>query len=894
MFKKTNWWLVLILLITAVSVYLIYPTSRYFAFVARTPRPEAGSDQEQIYDEKVQNLKRKSITPGLDLQGGVDILLSVDQQKTGRDQLQRVIRQMKRQFRNNTIDASFELDPESNTLVFRILNTKDFRQANNILEDWKGIFVAFDSGALKDGESLNLSLASTYTDKIYEDALQGSEKVLRNRVNEFGLTQATVVRQGNNRVRVQIPGEKNPQKVIQNMLRPAQLEFRIVSDESRERAPELYEEKEVNGQTVRTVKTEEVPPGQRLFFGEVSERDPKRFGVKEKRTIAYLLKEEVVLTGANLEETYVEVVQSDLESPIHINLAFNREGSRTFKELTEQNRGKQLAILLDGTVYTAPFIKEVISNGRCYISGSFDMEEAREISQVLKAGSMPARLKVEHKQTVGATLGTDTIRASVKVLLIGAALVVCFMILYYGVAGMIADIALALNVILILAVLSMARATLTLSGIGGILLTVGMAVDANVLIYERIREEIKKGKALKMAVKQGFDRAFHVIWDSNFTTLITAFILLQFAVGTVKGFALTMAIGLLVNLYTGLGVTHCLTDIWVNWKNKIHLGFLSIFSNTKINFMKWRHVAYVVSALLILSGIFSMIVNKGPNYAVDFEGGLLTQVQFKEEVSGEDIRSVFLSAGVPSMRVQRVTGTDEFLIKMKKMIDDDEGDKTEDFVEKTLGASFGTGKFEIRSVQQVGNEIGEEFRVIAVRSVIIAAIAILIYIGFRFQFVFGLGAVGALIHDFLITVGILTIFGREISLEVVSALLMIIGYSINDTIVIFDRIRENMRTVYGKKFGDIANLSINQSLNRTVLTSGTTFIPMLIMFFFGGKGLADFALTICIGVIVGTYSSSFVATPIVYEWMKKKGFKGAEEVTRKTHYRTVEPLIDTK
>lgn len=882
----------MVLAVSVVSILLVIPTARYFTFVSTEQRPPIGSEEEKVYDDEIQKLKSRSITPGLDLQGGVDILLSVDRNKTELDNLSNVVDQLKRAFRKDSIDATFQVDPKTNIFQFKILNTKDFRQAKNILDEYKGVFGDYDSATLQEGDIINLRLSPKVLEVYYESAIEGSEKVLRNRVNEFGMTQASVFRQSNTRIRIQIPGEKDPQKVILNMLKPAQLEFRIVADDSSQKAPQLVDIKEENGKTIRNIKSGEVPPGYRIFFGEINEKDPHRVGVKIKKTIPYLLKDEVPLTGANLEETFVEVVQSDLESPIHINLVLDRDGARKFKDITEKNRGKNLAILLDGVVYTAPRIKEVIPNGRCFISGSFDMDEAREVSQVLKAGSMPARLQVEHKQAVGASLGTDTIKASVKAVIIGSALVIIFMIIYYGTAGVIADIALVLNILMILAALSLGRATLTLSGIGGILLTVGMAVDANVLIYERIREEIRGGKGIKLAVKNGFDRAFIVIWDSNFTTLITALILLQFAVGSVKGFALTMAIGLIANLYTGMGVTHCLTDMWVSSRNKLNVGFLQLFGDTKVDFIKLRIVAYILSGSLILASLVALIVNKGPHYAVDFEGGILTQVLFKEKVSGEDVRSSLTKAGASFVALQRVTGTNEFILKMK-MIDND-GAKTEEFILDTLKKSFGEGKFEIRSTQNVGNEIGEEFRTIALRSVIIASLAILVYVGFRFQFVFGMGAVLALVHDIFITIGILTILGREISLDVVSALLIILGYSINDTIVIFDRIRENMRIVYGKNFAEIANLSINQSLNRTTLTSGTTLVPMIIMYFIGGKGLIDFSLTMCIGVIIGTYSSSFVATPIAYEWLKRKGFKTAEETSSKTHYHTVAPLTDTK
>jgi len=888
--KQINWQMILILVFTIASIVLIVPTARYFTYVATTPMPVPGTDAEKEYDQTVMKLKSRSITPGLDLQGGVDILLSIDRAKTELDNLATAADKIKQNFRNDSIDASFDINSETRELNVKLLNPKDFRQASNILKNFEGYFADLNPEPLEKGETISLKLASNVIERYNLDAIEGSEKVLRNRVDEFGLTMATVVRQGESRVRIQIPGEKDPQRVIKNMLKPAQLEFRIVAEDSDEKAHQLVETKTEGGKEVQTVKKDQVPPGYRIFFGQVVDYKSRQIGVKKTITVPYLLKEEVSLTGKYLKESYVEVIQSDLESPIHINLVFDREGARIFKDVTEKNRGRNLAILLDGIVYTAPRIKEVIPNGRCFISGSFDMEDARDVSQVLKAGSMPARLAVEHEMTVGASLGTDTIKASVKALIIGTFAVVVFMIINYGTAGAIADIALILNVLMILAILSLARATLTLSGIGGILLTVGMAVDANVLIYERIREEIAEGKALRAAVKRGFDRAFLVIWDSNFTTMITALILLQFAVGSVKGFALTMFIGLVVNLYTGFAVSRTITDYWVSIRNKLYTGSMYIFKNTKFDFVKGRYGAYVLSSVLIVLGIFGLIKNKGPIYAVDFEGGILAHVSFKEKVSGEDIYKAFSAAEGATVRVQRVAGTNEFLVRTKLV--DNNGAKTQEIITRTLGSSALLKNFEIKGIQHVGNEIGEEFRWIAIKSVLIGAIAILIYIGFRFQFIFGVGAVIALIHDLFIVFGIMTLLGRETSLDLVSALLMILGYSINDTIVIFDRIRENMRTVYGKSLEEIINISINRSLSRTTLTSVTTLVPMIIMYLIGGKGLQDFCLALIMGIIVGTYSSVFVATPLAYEWFKRKGMKMKEETARKTSYQKVTPLIE--
>jgi len=296
-----------------------------------------------------------------------------------------------------------------------------------------------------------------------------------------------------------------------------------------------------------------------------------------------------------------------------------------------------------------------------------------------------------------------------------------------------------------------------------------------------------------------------------------------------------------------------------------------------------------------VAGIAGLIIRKGPIYAVDFEGGVLTHVRFSQQVSGEQIYTSFKKIGVSGIRVQRVSGTREFLVRMKLV--DNDTDKTEGVIRDALTAGFGKENvgFEILKAERVGNEIGEEFRWIALKSVLIGALAILIYVGFRFKFIFGVGAVVALVHDIFVVFALMTLMGRETSLDLVSALLMILGYSINDTIVIFDRIRENLRSPsgYGKSFAEIINVSINQSLNRTTWTASTTFVPMFIMFLFGGQGLQDFCLALCMGIVVGTYSSSFVATPIAYEWIKRKGIKiTKEEQAQKTTYRVVEPLTE--
>lgn len=940
--KALNWRILFVITVTLVSMVLIYPTARYFIQVTtkpeprdalrlletqftqyfQSPQPETDRqwrefeaklddllavkdipsqrdtmlDQLQVVPAKreeflglldelaqqrrLQSLRDKSIKLGLDLQGGVDVLLSVDLEKAARDRLRAIRDRMKRTFQDNDIDATFELREKTESFVITLEDQKDYRAAAHIVDDFRNYFQSFNGEDLQNGR-LELTLSPDVAKTYAQEAIDSALKVIRKRVDELGVTQPSVAKQGANRIRVQLPGERDPERVVRTIIKPATLEFRLLHDKNEEVVKTLVDEQG------NLLPDATVPAGYILLKGEVTSRDPDTRVTTTREDVPFLLRDKTEITGKSLVNSWVNYSQASLESPVQVWLEFDAQGARDFRDITTNNIGKRLAIILDNYVYSTPVIDEPIPNGLCYIRGNFTMEEARELSLILKAGALPAELKPEEKRAVEATLGTDSIRSSVKALVLGAAIVVIFMVLYYSSAGMIADFALLLNILLILAVLAMARATLTLSGIGGILLTIGMAVDANVLIYERVREEAKGGKPLKAAVSNGFRRAFTVILDSNMTTLIAALVLLQFAEGSVQGFALCMTIGLLANLYTGLTVTHSVTDLWVGVRNKISLGRLAIFRNTHLKFISLRYGSYALSIGLFLLCLGALIANKGPYYAVDFSGGVVSDVAFHKITSTSEVRKALTQAGITGERVQKVAGQNEYSVRVK-LIENDLN-KTQVAVETALGNYFGSENFTVLGTQSIGNEIGQQFIQIALTAVIIASICILIYIGFRFQPVFGAAAVVALLHDAFLTLGLITLFQREVSLDVVSALLIVIGYSVNDTIVIFDRIRENMRSVFGKSFREIADLSINQSLSRTCITAGTTLMVILAMYLLGGKGLNDFALTLLIGITLGTYSSSFVATPLVYEYSRRKGLRvEKKKQERKIQYKTTQ------
>jgi len=482
-----------------------------------------------------------------------------------------------------------------------------------------------------------------------------------------------------------------------------------------------------------------------------------------------------------------------------------------------------------------------------------------------------ALLIIRNRQILSAPFEvTDTLILPIYALLgiaflVAVISVMIFMVFFYKLSGINAVVALTLNVIILFGALAYFRASLTLPGIAGIILGIGMAVDANVLIFERIKEEAAQGKGVLSSIATGFSRAFSAIFDSNLTTLITALVLLQFGTGSVQGFALTMTFGIFATLFTGLFVTHVLTDLWVQRYNRLGIGRLRIFRDPKIPFVRLRVVGYTISGLLLVAGLGTMIARGGPQLGVEFTGGVMADVTF-EKLTSEDVIKGALFSHFPTSIVQRVRGSENrFLIRVKTLGDDVR--ETRRLMRADLDQlRQQVGTVTVGGSDDVSDTVGGEYVRKAILAIVIASVCILIFLWFRFELIFGAGAVVALFHDVLITFGLLAIFNQEISLNVIAALLIVVGYSVNDTIVIFDRIRETIRTTYGKPYPEMLNLSINQSLNRTTVTSLSTLFTMLIMLTLGGPGLRGFAMVLTIGIIIGTYSSSFVATPVLYEY----------------------------
>ncbi len=583
-----------------------------------------------------------------------------------------------------------------------------------------------------------------------------------------------------------------------------------------------------------------------------------------------LLVDQVALSGENIVDARVDFDASGFNQP-YISLQFNTKGAKDFGVLTQNNVDRKLAIILDGEVLSAPVINEPILSGNAQITGTFTFEDASLLALALRSGALPAPMHVEEERTIGPLLGQDSIIAGINATIVGGALVFLFIVIYYLKAGFIANISLLVNLLLLLGsmgflnvMLPQSQLTLTLPGIAGIILTLGMAVDANVLINERIREELSNGRNLTMAVQSGFHKAFNAIFDSNITTLIAAFMLFQFGSGPIKGFAVTLSIGLFCSLFSALFVTKTLFQLGVTLKLIKDLPMLQFFPSPKFDYLSKRYIFIGISMVLILASLFNVIERKRSIYGIDFAGGQIQEYRFSQPIPIDSIRNALKENGVKDVIIQGFAQNPRDVVIRT-------AEDTYEQVTRTFRQGFPDNSFEILRIEKVGPVVGKALRMRALLAMIFALAGILVYVGFRFKhFDFAVAGVVALLHDVIIALGVTVIFGRQIDLLVVSALLTIAGYSINDTIIIYDRVRENLAKGSKQPLANVLNLSINQTLGRTILTTLCTFLVVIALYFRGGEVLNTFALCLMIGFIAGTYSTVFIASPIVLALQKKK------------------------
>ncbi len=573
-----------------------------------------------------------------------------------------------------------------------------------------------------------------------------------------------------------------------------------------------------------------------------------------------------------------------------ISMSMNAQGAKKWKRMTGENIDRKIAIVLDNRVYSAPVVQGEIPGGRSSITGQFTFEEAKDLANVLKAGALPAPARIVEEAVVGSTLGDESIRQGVVSIISGLILVVLFMIMYYNRGGAVADIALLINIFFILGILAQLNAALTLPGIAGIVLTIGMSIDANVLIFERIREELRNGKGMLNAITLGYEKAFSSIIDSNVTTFLTGVILYSFGSGPVKGFAVTLMIGIACSFFSAVFITRVIVEYMTRKNKETGVSFRTglskgVLANANLNIIGRRKMAYILSGIIIVVGMGLIFAQGGLNLGVDFTGGRSYVVKFNEPVSAAEVRSSLSNAFDDKSVEVKTYGSNNTLKITTGYLVDDESEEADITVLNSLNAGlepFSSIEPEILSSNKVGATIADDIKNTARESIFFSLLVIFLYILVRFRrWQFGLGAVVALFHDVLIVFSAIAIaraFGVafEIDQVFIAALLTIIGYSINDTVVVFDRVREYLREHYNPEVAVTLNNSINSTLNRTVMTSLTTLLVILVLLIFGGEALRGFSFALFIGVMIGTYSSIFIATPVVLETSRKDLAKEAQ------------------
>ncbi len=597
----------------------------------------------------------------------------------------------------------------------------------------------------------------------------------------------------------------------------------------------------------------------------------------------------------------------DQSNRVVVDMTMNSDGARSWKRITGDNIGNQVAIVLDGYVYSAPNVSDEIPTGRSQISGGFDIPEAQDLANILKAGKLPAPARIVEEAVVGPSLGKVAISDGLMSFIIAFVLVLLYMLLYYNKAGWVADLALLTNILFIFGVLASMGAVLTLPGIAGIVLTLGMAVDANVIIYERIKEEVRAGKGMRLAINDGYKNAYSAIIDGNVTTLLTGIVLFTFGSGPVQGFATTLIIGIISSLFSAIFISRLVFNWYLSKNKTIVFGNKftnNMLANANYNFLGMRKKAYIFSAIIIVLGVTSLAM-RGLNFGVDFSGGRTYVIRFDQPVSPNALRNA-LNESLQQPEVKTFGPSSQVKITTKFEIDNDDP-SVDSIVQSKLfeglkpfyldqGLSYRnfTADTEedkligILSSQKVGPTIADDIRNRAYMAVLFALIVIFIYIAIRFKkWQYGLSGVIALAHDSLITISLFSIFynvlpfNLEIDQAFIAAILTIIGYSINDTVIIFDRIREYVGLHPKRKLEDNINYGLNSTLARTINTSGTTLLVLLIIFIFGGEVIRGFTFALLAGILIGTYSSLFVASPIAYDLLTAGGKKDVEKITVK-------------
>lgn len=710
---------------------------------------------------------------------------------------------------------------------------------------------------LKGGLSVTLEIApEAIAENAYErnKQLEKVQEIMRRRIDGLGVAEPVIRSRGNSQVEIQLAGifSKDNPDILNVIKKPAKLEFRLVSPE-----PVALNS---DGSVAR------IPAGYEVLPYEIT--NSRTGEVVETRVYVKKIPE---ITGKAVKTA---AVMMNPYGGFEISLEFNDEGAKRFERVTQQSIGKQLGIVLDGKLYSAPVIRSVIPNGRASISGQFSQTEAIDLANVLN-NPLEFELRVAEVYELGPSLAEDVRTNSINAAILGTGLVILFMLGYYTLAGLVAVLSVGLTVAIILGIMAMINATMTLPGVAALVLTIGMSVDANILIFSRMKEELAEKKNLRDSIKSGFEKAFSTIFDANLTTLLTAAILMAYGTGPVKGFGVILGIGVIATMFSALVFSRGLLEFLEHYCSVSRI-FPNFFSKVPhFDFMKWRKPAFITSWSIILIGLGVMVFRGNGIYGIDFTGGNEMVFSFAEKPSLQSIYDIAERENIgevsPSFQMSLGEGVERLKVQTR------EG----------YGATFAAAlqeqlpEAQLTLLQEthIGSSVGESIKWNAVVALLLALLGILLYIAFRFEIGFAMGAIVSTIHDVLITLGIFVMLGHQFSAPMVAAILMIVGYSINDTIVVFDRIREELPRLPKLSLAEVINYATNHTLSRTLLTSITTFMAALSLYIFGAGVVTDFALIFIIGILTGTFSSIFIATPVFYWWHRgnREGILKKEE-----------------
>ncbi len=927
------------------------------------------SSEKVYFGYTFKDVKAKEINLGLDLKGGMNVMLQV--------QLEDLVRALSGNNQTPEFQQAIALAKQRS-----VGSQSDF--ITLFAEAWKEtsggqrlsqVFGTYEMRDRIKPESTDEQVENVIKEEA-ESAIANSFNVLRNRIDRFGVTQPSIQKLGNTgRILVELPGVKEPERVRKLLQGTASLEFWTTFDAA-EITPFLQE---ANSLLAQYVESEEEPVveeaaaegdlvaeeikaqsetednvdaykkanplfavlqpsnyrgnacigfaaaadtaavGKYLRMPEVAELFPAEFRpMWSVKPAEYMQSDNIFeliaiksssrdgkapLDGGVVTDARVTTNDRRGGSP-SVSMTMNAEGANIWARLTKDNIGKQIAIVLDGTVYSYPTVNGEITGGSSEISGNFTMEEATDLTNVLKSGKLPAPATIVQEQVVGPSLGAESIRSGLISFVIAFVLVLLYMILFYKGAGLVADAALLTNVLLLFGTLASFGAVLTLPGIAGLVLTLGMAVDANVIIYERIKEELKAGKGLGKAVHDGYANAYSAIIDGQVTTLLTGLVLFLFGSGPIKGFATTLIIGIITSVLTSIFITRLIIDGRVSkgknvtFENNFTRNFLK---NTKIDFIGGRKWSYIISGALILISLGSIFI-KGFTYGVDFTGGRTYVVRFDQPVTAEAVRAAVNDTfnavdASASAEVKQFGSDSQMKITTSYKVNDESSsvdteiesmlfESLKGFYSDDLTLSDFTSTLEnpsgIISSDKVGASIASDIKRSAIISVLLALLIIFAYIAWRFKgWSWGLGGVVSLAHTAIILIGFFSLFSGilpfnlDVDQTFIAAILTIIGYAINDNVVIFDRIRENLGLHPNDDFKEMVNKSLNQTLTRTVNTSVSTLLPMLAIAIFGGESIRGLSVALCLGILVGTYASIMIGTPIMYDSTRRAQAKKA-------------------